>query len=85
VPVVVLENQCWRQEAVTKVHIDDNDVMAAARKQGVTTLSGIKHAVVERNGSINIIKGQSDSSKWDTSDLKESVVMRSRSEYVQTI
>jgi uncharacterized membrane protein YcaP (DUF421 family) len=45
------------------LHIDDNDVMAAAREQGVTTLSGIKYAVVERNGSISIIKGQSDSSK----------------------
>jgi uncharacterized membrane protein YcaP (DUF421 family) len=38
------------------LRLDPDDVMAAAREQGITSLSQIKYAVVERNGSISIIK-----------------------------
>jgi uncharacterized membrane protein YcaP (DUF421 family) len=39
-----------------QAHIDDMDVMAAAREKNVRTLDEIKYAVLERNGAISIIK-----------------------------
>ncbi len=39
-----------------KMRVDPNDVMAAARTKGVKELSGIKYAILERNGGISIIK-----------------------------
>jgi uncharacterized membrane protein YcaP (DUF421 family) len=55
-PVVLLKDQQWQTEAMEKVHVDDQDVMGTARTKGVKTLDQIKYAVLERNGSISIIK-----------------------------
>jgi uncharacterized membrane protein YcaP (DUF421 family) len=55
-PLVLLAHGEWQQEAMDRAHIEDADVMAAARTKGVQDLAGIKYAVLERNGAISIIK-----------------------------
>ncbi len=55
-PLVLLKDGEWQQEAMNKAHIEDADVMAAARTKGVSDFAGIKYAVLERNGAISIIK-----------------------------
>ncbi len=55
-PLVVLNKGTWQNEVMAKAHVDDRDVMAAARGKGVKTLAQIKYAILERNGSISIIK-----------------------------
>jgi uncharacterized membrane protein YcaP (DUF421 family) len=56
VPLVLMAHGEWQLEAMNSMHIEDDDVMAAARTKGVQDLAGIKYAVLERNGSISIIK-----------------------------
>lgn len=55
-PIVLLDNGAWQARSIKQAHVDDTDVMAAAREKGVKSLDGIKYAVLERNGSISIIK-----------------------------
>jgi uncharacterized membrane protein YcaP (DUF421 family) len=57
-PLVLLKNGEWQTEVMHKMRIQDDDVMAAARAKGVTTLQGVKYAILERNGGISIIKGE---------------------------
>jgi uncharacterized membrane protein YcaP (DUF421 family) len=38
------------------MRLQSQDVMAAARTKGIKTLDGIRYAVLERLGSITIIK-----------------------------
>jgi uncharacterized membrane protein YcaP (DUF421 family) len=58
-PIVLLQNGQWVTSSMKQAHIDDIDVMAAAREKNVRTLDQIKYAVLERNGSISIIKKKS--------------------------
>jgi uncharacterized membrane protein YcaP (DUF421 family) len=55
-PMVLLQNGKWNATSMEQSRIDDMDVMAAAREKGVRSLDQIKYAVLERNGSISIIK-----------------------------
>lgn len=54
-PLILLENGTWRTEVLSKNRIQDDDVMAAARDQGLTSLEQIKYAILERNGEISVI------------------------------
>ncbi|MBV8073184.1 MAG: DUF421 domain-containing protein [Acidobacteriaceae bacterium] len=56
VPLVLLEQGKWQTDVMNRMRVQDTDVMAAAREQGVRTLEQIKYAVLERNGSISIIQ-----------------------------
>ena len=58
-PMVILSEGQWQTEAMGKAHLEDADVMAAARTKGVSSLDGIKYAILERNGTISIIKNPS--------------------------
>jgi uncharacterized membrane protein YcaP (DUF421 family) len=58
-PIVVLQNGQWQVSLMKHANIDDMDVMAAAREKNVRTLEEIKYAVLERTGSISIIKKSS--------------------------
>ncbi len=64
VPVVLLDRGQWHTEAMHGMRIDDQDVMSMARAKGIRNLEGVKYAVLERVGSISIIKNdeQPDSS-----------------------
>ena len=57
-PVLVFENGHWNRDRMTHHGIQEEDVMAAARGQGVAREDQIKYAVIERNGEISIIKAQ---------------------------
>ena len=54
-PLVLLEKGQWHTETMGKVAIQDDDVMAMARDQGLKTLDDIDYAFLERNGEISII------------------------------
>jgi uncharacterized membrane protein YcaP (DUF421 family) len=55
-PLVLLKNGEWQTNIMGKMRIQDMDVMAAARAKGVRSLSQIRYAILERLGSISIIK-----------------------------
>lgn len=58
-PLVLLKKGEWQTGAMGRMRVQQADVMAAARAQGVKTLRGIGYAVLERLGSISIIKEKS--------------------------
>lgn len=45
-----------RASTMKRMRIEDEDVMAMARDQGIKTLDGVGVATLERNGEITIIK-----------------------------
>jgi len=55
-PLVVLKDDEWQDEVIRGMRLDANDVMAAARTKGLKDLSSIKYAILERNGTISIIR-----------------------------
>lgn len=57
-PLVLLKEGQWQTEVMGKMRVQDMDVMAAARSKGVRTLQEIRYAVLERLGSVSIIKEQ---------------------------
>lgn len=62
VPIVLLRNGRWQMEAMEGLHVDPNDVMAAAREQSVISLSKVKYAILERTGGITVVENQSKES-----------------------
>lgn len=54
-PVVVYDRGVWDDKMMNQLHIQEEDVMAAARKRGIGTLGEVEYVVVERNGEISII------------------------------
>ncbi len=57
-PLVLLENGQWQSETLYKMRLNDTDVMAAGRAQGLADLSQIQYAILERNGEVSIIKAE---------------------------
>jgi uncharacterized membrane protein YcaP (DUF421 family) len=54
-PLVLLERGRWHTETMKRKAIQDDDVMAMARDQGLKTLDQIDYAFLERNGEISIV------------------------------
>ncbi|ADW71290.1 DUF421 domain-containing protein [Granulicella tundricola] len=59
-PLILLEDGLWRAETLSKMGIQDDDVMATARDQGILTLDQIDLAILERNGEISIVKKEAE-------------------------
>jgi uncharacterized membrane protein YcaP (DUF421 family) len=57
-PLILLEKRKWRADTLSKMRIQDDDVMAQARDQGISTLDKIEIAILERNGQISVIEGR---------------------------
>src|SRR4051794_12090090 len=57
-PLILLEQNHWRENTMVKKRIQDDDVMAVARDQGLSSLEEIEMAVLERNGEISIIPAE---------------------------
>jgi uncharacterized membrane protein YcaP (DUF421 family) len=57
-PLVVYADEQWIKESMDLVRVQKEDVMASARGEGVAKMSDVKYAIVERNGSISILKKQ---------------------------
>lgn len=55
-PVILVENGIPLADKMEKVDVSCDDILVAARQnQGITELSKIKYAILERNGHISII------------------------------
>ncbi len=57
-PLVLLENGKWNKEIMRNMRLEEDDVMATARTKGCRDLSGIKYAILERQGAISIIQNK---------------------------
>ena len=55
-PLVVMDRGEWNKELMQACRIQEQDVMQAARQQGIQRAEPIKYVIVERNGSISIVK-----------------------------
>src|SRR5581483_5751423 len=54
-PLVLLKKGEWQIESMRNLRIQDDDVMAMARDNGLERLDQIEYAVLERNGEISIV------------------------------
>jgi uncharacterized membrane protein YcaP (DUF421 family) len=54
-PVTLLKSGEWQLEVMRGMRIDREDVMAAARTKGLSSIHDIAYAILERNGAISII------------------------------
>ena len=61
-PLVLIEDGAWRTEMMRGMKLAPEDVMAAARKQGLKSIFDVKYAVLERNGAISIIEAEKSKS-----------------------
>jgi uncharacterized membrane protein YcaP (DUF421 family) len=59
-PLILLEQSTWRSHTMSKMGIQDDDVMALARDQGLKTLNQIDMAVLERNGEISVSQAKQE-------------------------
>jgi uncharacterized membrane protein YcaP (DUF421 family) len=57
-PLTLLKNGEWQLEVMKGMRIDREDVMAAARTKGVSSIYDVAYAILERNGAISIIKSE---------------------------
>ena len=64
-PLILLDAQTWRTETLSKMRIQDDDVMDMAREQGIRDLTGIKTAVLESFGEITIVPTEDDDSEGE--------------------
>jgi uncharacterized membrane protein YcaP (DUF421 family) len=55
-PVMIFCKGQWERERMQQLCVDAQDVMAAARSQGMERLEQIKYVIVERNGGISVLK-----------------------------
>lgn len=55
-PLVLLKDGEWQMDTMNRMRVQDTDVMASGRLKGVKDLQSIKYAILERDGSISIIK-----------------------------
>ncbi len=55
-PLVLLKDGEWQTRVMKGMRISPEDVMAAGRTKGVTSIFQIKYAILERNGAISIIQ-----------------------------
>jgi uncharacterized membrane protein YcaP (DUF421 family) len=60
-PLVLIKNGEWQTAILRGMHLDPEDVMAAARSKGIGSIFDVKYAVLERNGTISIIKAKTES------------------------
>jgi uncharacterized membrane protein YcaP (DUF421 family) len=54
-PLLLLANKQWRTDTMSRVNIQSDDVMDAARQQGIKRPSEIKIGVLETFGEISIV------------------------------
>ena len=55
-PIVIFNRGEWDRTSMKRLRIQEEDIMAASRLQGLQRQEQIKFAIVERDGSIAIIK-----------------------------
>ena len=55
-PLVLLKDGAWVDEVMQGMKMAPEDIMAAARMKGVNSIFEVKYAILERNGTISIIR-----------------------------
>ena len=55
-PIIIFGKGQWQRDHMQRLRVHEQDVMAAARSQGVERLEQIKYVIVERNGGISVLK-----------------------------
>ncbi len=59
-PLILLADGQWYTDTLTNMRILPEDVMAAARDKGASSLDQVKYAILERNGEISIIQASDE-------------------------
>lgn len=59
-PIIIVENGHWHHWRMSRMRLQQQDVMSVARQAGIRHLDEIETAVVERNGAISIYKHQEE-------------------------
>jgi uncharacterized membrane protein YcaP (DUF421 family) len=59
-PLVLLKDGAWVDEVMRGMKMAPEDIMAAARMKGINSIFDVKYAILERNGTISIIKAKKD-------------------------
>ena len=59
-PLILLENKTWRTDTMSRMRIQDDDVMDMAREQALPSLDKIDTAILEAFGEITIIPVEDD-------------------------
>ena len=59
-PLVLLKDGAWVDEVMIGMKMAPEDIMAAARMKGIQSIFDVKYAILERNGTISIIKAKKD-------------------------
>lgn len=54
-PLVIVEHGRVLRARIDKERVDESDILAAARREGLERMAQVKYAVLERNGHISII------------------------------
>lgn len=57
-PLTLLKNGEWQLEVMRGMRIDREDVMAAARTKGISSIYDVAYAILERNGGISVIRNK---------------------------
>jgi uncharacterized membrane protein YcaP (DUF421 family) len=70
-PIVLLGRGEWHKDRMAALRVHEQDVMAAARMQGIEKLEQIRYAVAERNGSITVVKQQDDDEDAQEAEREE--------------
>jgi uncharacterized membrane protein YcaP (DUF421 family) len=55
VPTLIVRNGTVLESVMKKMHVNKEDILAAGRKQKITKIEDIKYAILEIDGSINVI------------------------------
>ena len=59
-PLVLLKDGAWVNEVMLGMKVAPEDIMAAARIKGINSIFDVKYAILERNGTISIIKAKKE-------------------------
>lgn len=59
-PLVVVRDGVWQDDVLRGARFEHDDVMAAARLNGIGSFEQIGYAVLERNGGISVLKREEE-------------------------
>jgi len=57
-PIIIYSGGQWNRTGMRRLRVQEEDVMAAARQQGLQHQQQIHYAIIERDGAISIIKNE---------------------------
>lgn len=59
-PLIVYANGQWMDESMDMVRVQREDILSSARGEGIADMKEARYAIVERNGSISVVKKQDE-------------------------